>query len=184
MRAAHAFVAGLKADALLADATRITAELFGSLGATGHGHGSDKAVLLGLTGDDPETVDIDSIPERVEQIKSTKRLSVLGAHDVVFNVDDDLVMHRRKSLPFHPNGMTFSAYSESGAVISKKTYYSVGGGFVVDERATGADRIKVDETRVAYPFTTGARAARAHESHRAADLRDHAGEREVLAQRD
>jgi L-serine dehydratase len=154
MRAAHTFVAGLKADALLADASRITAELFGSLGATGHGHGSDKAVLLGLTGDDPETVDIDSIPERVDKIKSTKRLSVLGTHEVVFNVDDDLVMHRRKSLPFHPNGMTFSAYSDSGGVISKKTYYSVGGGFVVDERATGADRIKVDETRVAYPFTT------------------------------
>jgi L-serine dehydratase len=156
MRAAHAFASGLKADGLLADATRITAELFGSLGATGHGHGSDKAVLLGLAGEDPETVDIESIPERIGQIRKTSKLAVLGSHELDFKVDDDLVMHRRKSLPFHPNGMTFSAYSQSGAVISKKTYYSVGGGFVVDEHATGADRIKLDQTEVAYPFTTGA----------------------------
>jgi L-serine dehydratase len=155
MRAAHAFVAGLKAEALLAEATRITAELFGSLGATGHGHGSDKAVLLGLAGEDPETVDTDSVLERVDAIKTAKRLPVLGTHDLDFDVDTDLVMHRRQALPFHPNGMTFAAYSESGAVISKKTYYSVGGGFVVDETATGADRIKVDDTAVAYPFRTG-----------------------------
>jgi L-serine dehydratase len=156
MRASYSFVAGLKADALLADATRITAELFGSLGATGHGHGSDKAVLLGLSGEDPETVDTDSVVDRVDAIKSAHRLAVLGTHELDFDVTSDLIMHRRQSLPFHPNGMTFSAYTETGAVISKRTYYSVGGGFVVDETATGADRIKLDETKVAYPFTTGA----------------------------
>lgn len=156
MRAAHSFVTSLKAEGLLADASRLTAELFGSLGATGHGHGSDKAVLLGLSGEDPETVDIGTIAERVSQIKSGGRLVVLGVHELDFNVDTDLVMHRRKSLPFHPNGMIFTACSSSGTVISKKTYYSVGGGFVVDEHATGADRIKPDSTPVSYPFTTSA----------------------------
>ncbi len=156
MRAAHAFVAGLKADGLLADTVRITAELFGSLGATGHGHGSDKAVLLGLAGEDPETVDTGTVVDRVEAIATSGRLAVLGTHDLRFNVDADLVMHRRRSLPFHPNGMVFAAYAASGGVLSRRTYYSVGGGFVVDEAATGANRIKVDDTPVAYPFTTSA----------------------------
>ena len=156
MRAAHTFAAGLKADGLLANTTRVYAELFGSLGATGHGHGSDRAVLLGLSGDDPETVDTDSIPQRVDAIKARGRLALLGSHDIDFDVDTDLVLHRRRTLPFHPNGMTFTAYGPDDAVLRERTYYSVGGGFVVDEKATGADRIKVDETPVAYPFRTGA----------------------------
>jgi L-serine dehydratase len=156
MRAAHTFAAGLKADGLLANTTRVHAELFGSLGATGHGHGSDRAVLLGLSGDDPETVDTDSIQQRVAGIKACGRLALLGSHDIDFDVDADLVLHRRRTLPFHPNGMTFTAYGPDGAVLRERTYYSVGGGFVVDEQATGADRIKVDETPVAYPFRTAA----------------------------
>ena len=156
MRAAHTFAAGLKADGLLANTTRVYAELFGSLGATGHGHGSDRAVLLGLSGDDPETVDTDSIQQRVAAIKARGRLALLGSHDIDFDVDADLVLHRRRTLPFHPNGMTFTAYGPDGAVLRERTYYSVGGGFVVDEKATGADRIKVDETPVAYPFRTAA----------------------------
>jgi L-serine dehydratase len=156
MRAAHTFVTGLKADGLLANTKRVYAELFGSLGATGHGHGSDRAVMLGLAGDDPETVDTDSIRARVDAIKSGGRLALLGSHEIDFNVDEDLVLHRRRTLPFHPNGMTFTAYGPDGVVLKERTYYSVGGGFVVDETATGADRIKVDETPVAYPFRTGA----------------------------
>jgi L-serine dehydratase len=150
MRAAHTFVAGLKADALLADTTKIVAELYGSLGATGHGHGSDKAVLLGLAGEDPETVDTATINSRVEAIKSAGRIAVLGSHDVEF----DLVLHRRRSLPFHPNGMIFTAVNGE-KTIRERTFYSVGGGFVVDETATGADRIKVDDTPVEFPFRTG-----------------------------
>jgi L-serine dehydratase len=156
MRAAHTFVTGLKADGLLANTKRVYAELFGSLGATGHGHGSDRAVILGLVGDDPETVDTDSIRGRVDAIKSGGRLALLGSHEIDFNADNDLVLHRRRTLPFHPNGMTFTAYGSDGAVLKERTFYSVGGGFVVDETATGADRIKVDETPVAYPFRTGA----------------------------
>ncbi|MEE6261420.1 L-serine ammonia-lyase [Plantactinospora sonchi] len=156
MRAARTFAAGLKADGLLALTHRIHAELFGSLGATGHGHGSDRAVLLGLAGEAPETVDPDGVAATVAGVRAERRLNVLGAHVVDFDVDRDLVLHRRRSLPFHPNGMTFTAYDVAGEPLRARTYYSVGGGFVVDESATGADRIKPDTTRVRYPFTTGA----------------------------
>jgi L-serine dehydratase len=155
MRAARTFVTGLADDGLLDATTGVRAELFGSLGATGHGHGSDKAVLLGLAGEDPETVDTDTVIERVEHIRATARLALLGRREIDFDAGEDLVLHRRKSLPFHPNGMRFQAFGAAGE-LRARTYYSVGGGFVVDEEATGADRIKVDDTPVAYPFRTGA----------------------------
>ncbi|MEU9824709.1 L-serine ammonia-lyase [Micromonospora chersina] len=156
MRAARTFVAGLKADGQLADVTRVQAELFGSLGATGHGHGSDRAVLLGLEGESPETVDTDSVGPRVERIRAQRRLSLLGSQEIDFDPDRDLVLHRRRSLPYHPNGMTFAAFDAAGEQVLARTYYSVGGGFVVDEAAAGADRIKPDSTRVRHPFLTGA----------------------------
>ena len=156
MRAARTFAAGLKADGLLAGTVRVQAELFGSLGATGHGHGSDRAVLLGLAGEAPETVDTDTVDARITRIRAERRLSLLDAHEIDFAPDRDLVLHRRRSLPYHPNGMTFGAYDDRGAELRVRTYYSVGGGFVVDEAAAGADRIKPDATRVRHPFLTGA----------------------------
>ncbi|MBM0277852.1 L-serine ammonia-lyase [Micromonospora tarensis] len=156
MRAARTFVAGLKADGLLSDVARVQAELFGSLGATGHGHGSGPAVLLGLAGESPETVDTDTVGPRVERIRAERRISILDAHEIDFDPDRDLTLHRRRSLPYHPNGMTFVAYDAAGAELRSRSYYSVGGGFVVDEAAAGADRIKPDSTRVRYPFLTGA----------------------------
>ncbi|KOX05520.1 MULTISPECIES: L-serine ammonia-lyase [Micromonospora] len=156
MRAARTFVSGLKADGLLTDTARVQAELFGSLGATGHGHGSGQAVLLGLAGEAPETVDTNSVGSRVERIRAEQRISLLDAHEVDFDPDRDLTLHRRRSLPYHPNGMTFAAYDGAGVELRSRTYYSVGGGFVVDEAAAGADRIKPDGTRVRYPFLTGA----------------------------
>ncbi|NJP31136.1 L-serine ammonia-lyase [Micromonospora thermarum] len=156
MRAARTFVTGLKADGLLADTVRIRAELFGSLGATGHGHGSDRAVLLGLAGEAPETVDTDSVEPRVARIHAERRIALLDAHEIDFDPDRDLVLHRRRALPYHPNGMTFAAYDGTGAELRARTYYSVGGGFVVDEAAAGADRIKPDSTAVRHPFSTGA----------------------------
>ncbi|MFI6232475.1 L-serine ammonia-lyase [Micromonospora sp. NPDC050784] len=156
MRAARTFVGGLKADGLLADTARVQAELFGSLGATGHGHGSGPAVLLGLAGESPETVDTDTVGPRVERIRTERRINILDAHEIDFDPDRDLTLHRRRSLPYHPNGMTFVAYDGAGAELRSRTYYSVGGGFVVDEAAAGADRIKTDSTVVRYPFLTGA----------------------------
>ncbi|HEX4472434.1 MAG TPA: L-serine ammonia-lyase [Nocardioides sp.] len=155
MRAAKRFVDGLAESGRLGDVRRVRAELFGSLGATGHGHGSPKAVVLGLEGEDPATTDTDRAQRRLDEIRAAGTLLLAGTTPVPFAVDDDLVMHRRRSLPAHPNGMTFAAYDGSGAEIVLRTYYSVGGGFVVDEEATGADRVVIDETPLRYPFTTG-----------------------------
>jgi L-serine dehydratase len=156
MRAAKTFADGLIDDGELERVARVKAQLFGSLGATGHGHGSDKAVLLGLEGEAPESVDTETADERVAGIREARTVRVGGVRDIPFAPDKDLVMHRRKSLPTHPNGMTFSAYDAAGEVVRERTYYSVGGGFVVDESATGADRVVQDDTPLPLHFTTGA----------------------------
>ena len=156
MRAAKLFVDGLADAGRLPDVARVQAELFGSLGATGHGHGSGKAVVLGLEGEDPATVDTDSSDERVATVRERRILLLAGKHQVPFDSDRDLVLHRRRSLPAHPNGMVFRALDGDGALLAERTYYSVGGGFVVDEAATGADRVVLDDTPLPFPFTTGA----------------------------
>ncbi|WP_371662724.1 L-serine ammonia-lyase [Streptomyces sp. NBC_00280] len=155
MRAARLFARRLRNEEILGAVVSVRAELYGSLGATGHGHGTPKAVLLGLEGASPRTVDVEGADERVEQIKESGRLRLLDDHEIGFSFDDDLVLHRRKTLPYHANGMTLWAYDASGAELLSKTYYSVGGGFVVDEDAVGADRIKLDDTALKYPFRTG-----------------------------
>ena len=155
MRAACTFAEGLAADGLLAGVARLKVELFGSLGATGRGHGSDRAVLLGLLGERPETVDTATIGARVAQIRAAGQLRLLGSHPVAFS-GDDLVLHRRQSLPYHPNGMRFHAYATDGSALRERTFYSVGGGFVVDEQAAGADRIVEDTTALPYPFRSAA----------------------------
>jgi L-serine dehydratase len=155
MRAAKTFADRLTEAGLVDRVARLRAELFGSLGATGHGHGSPKAVVLGLEGEDPATTDTDLADLRLDRLREERTLNLAGTHQVPFDLDEDLVMHRRRSLPAHPNGMTFAAYDASGAALLEKTYYSVGGGFVVDEVATGADRVVLDDTPVRFPFTTG-----------------------------
>jgi L-serine dehydratase len=154
MRAANTFVQGLADDGLLNGVTRVRAELFGSLGATGHGHGSDRAIILGFLGERPETVDIAAAAARAVTVRESGRIDLLGKHEAAF-VADDLVLHRRQSLPYHPNGMRFFAFDASDATVREATFYSVGGGFVVDEDAAGADRIKADDTVQAYPFLSG-----------------------------
>ncbi|MFJ9022834.1 L-serine ammonia-lyase [Streptomyces sp. NPDC102259] len=155
MRAARMFARRLRSEGLLDSTASVRCELYGSLGATGHGHGTPKAVLLGLEGSSPRTVDVEGADDRVEQIKDSGRLRLLDSHEIPFSFDDDLVLHRRKTLPYHANGMTIWAHDAAGAELLSKTYYSVGGGFVVDEDAVGADRIKLDDTVLKYPFRTG-----------------------------
>ncbi|MFD7305186.1 MULTISPECIES: L-serine ammonia-lyase [Streptomyces] len=155
MRAARMFARRLRNEGVLDSVASVRTELYGSLGATGHGHGTPKAVLLGLEGDSPRTVDVESADERVERIKESGRIRLLGEREIAFSFDDDLVLHRRKTLPYHANGMTLWAYDADGTELLTKTYYSVGGGFVVDEDAVGADRIKLDDTVLKYPFRTG-----------------------------
>ncbi|MDF9815797.1 L-serine ammonia-lyase [Streptomyces sp. SPB162] len=155
MRAAGIFAHRLKNEGLLAHTASVRAELFGSLGATGHGHGTPKAVLLGLEGHSPRTVDVESVDDEVERIRTSGRLNLLGAHEIDFDASSQLILHRRRSLPYHANGMTLFAYDTDGAPLLEKTYYSVGGGFVVDEDAVGEDRIKLDDTVLRHPFRTG-----------------------------
>jgi L-serine dehydratase len=154
MRAAGRFVARLDSEGLFPRTTRVRSELFGSLGATGHGHGSYNAVLWGLEGEDPETVDIDTGPLRAAEIRRTGQLRLNGTHTVSFDPEDDLILYRRRSLPFHPNGMTFTAYCD-GKVLSERTYYSIGGGFVLDDDESGHPQLLPDPTPVPYPFRTG-----------------------------
>ncbi|MCP4878147.1 MAG: L-serine ammonia-lyase [Gammaproteobacteria bacterium] len=152
MRAAQQFVQGLKDDKLLGQVAKVKVDLYGSLGATGKGHGSDKAVMLGLEGELPETIDTGGADARLESIRSSKQLNLSGEHAINFNETRQLIMHRRESLPFHSNGMTFCAYDAQDNKLRKSTFYSVGGGFIVDETAAGTDRIVEDDTRLPYPF--------------------------------
>jgi L-serine dehydratase len=165
MRAALMFADGLRTHALLDRVHAIRIELFGSLGATGKGHGSDKAVLLGLEGEAPDTIDPAIIAERLATIRRDKAITVLGTRRIAFDEAVHLVFHRRKTLPFHPNGMTFTASGDAGEEIFSRTYYSVGGGFVVNDAGTGAERLKEDDTQLPHPFKSGADLLRLAKEH-------------------
>src|SRR4051812_48982866 len=156
MAAAHKFARGLHQDGLLEKTASVRVILYGSLGLTGKGHGSDKAVILGLEGDKPELVDVDTVDERLAAAREQGVIRLFGEREVPFVVGEHLEFERKESLPHHPNGMRFTAYDGAGVPVREKVYYSVGGGFVVDEDATGADRIKPDDTKVPHPFATGA----------------------------
>jgi L-serine dehydratase len=164
MRAAGMFVASLAADGVMDRVARIRVELFGSLGATGHGHGSVKAVVLGLTGAEPETVDPASAATLVDEVRETGRLWLpsgpegpieTAEREIAFDVDEDIVLHRRKRLPFHSNGMRFAAEDGQGHQICERFYYSVGGGFVLGEDEAGTLAIVPDPTPVPFGFRTG-----------------------------
>lgn len=156
MVAARRFAHSLKESGSLTSVTRCKVELYGSLGATGKGHGSDKAVLLGLEGEHPTTVEVDRIPDQLQAIRESKSVLLPGEHRIRFDEAKDLVMHKRRSLPFHPNAVLFSAFDVNGESVLQKTYYSVGGGFVLDDTAaTDEPVVKADDTEVPYPFTTG-----------------------------
>lgn len=155
MKAARLFALRLQRDGLLSHTAAIRTELFGSLGATGKGHGTDKAIILGLLGEEPETVDVSTVSTRVDAIRAAQQLHVLGVQPIRF-VEKQHILFRRSTLAYHPNGMTFAALNAESAFLDAATYYSVGGGFVVDETAIGADRIREDVTPLPYPFDTAA----------------------------
>ena len=159
MRAARMFALRLAHDGVLERTARVQVLLYGSLGATGKGHGSDKAVLLGLAGHEPDTVDVDAIPALLEAIRQDARLTLANGQAIAFDEKADLVFHRRETLPFHANGMRFVAFDAGGAELANRTYYSVGGGFVVsDEVAHDGSKQKViapDTTLLRHPFHSG-----------------------------
>jgi L-serine dehydratase len=158
MRAAYAFVARLADAGQLAPTATVRCWLHGSLGATGKGHASDVAVLLGLSGHEPDTIDIDSAPSLLAQIRSTQQLTLGGLHRIAFDEKNDLLF-MRAPLPFHANGMRFVALDAAGQELANRVYYSVGGGFILsDEVAADGSRHKIiapDATILPLPFTSG-----------------------------
>jgi L-serine dehydratase len=156
MRAAKSFADALAGARHHPAAARLRADLYGSLAATGRGHGTPKAIMLGLEGDDPATVDIDRVDERIAAITERRALTLPSGSVIAFEPGHDVVFHRKHALPGHPNGLSFTAYASDGSVIDQRTYYSVGGGFVVDAAPDGTMRLMPDDTSVRYPFTTGA----------------------------
>ena len=152
MIAARKFILSIEESKRLRDVTRIQSEMFGSLGATGKAHGTPKAIILGMEGEEPDQVDATLIPSRINKIQSEGKINLLGKHMINYDHKIDLKLYRRKSLPFHPNGMIFSACDQEGKELAKKTYYSVGGGFVVDESKESGSLIAEDNTKITYPY--------------------------------
>lgn len=149
MRAAKKFVESLGEKRLLFGTGRVQVELCGSLALTGRGHGTDRALILGLCGEDPETVDIATIDHHLSTIREMRALSLRGDHRIEFVEPRDLLLHKDQLLPGHTNGMRFRAFDETGVQLAEQTYYSVGGGFIVCE---GEDRQAQADRRVPYPF--------------------------------
>ncbi|MGO1540233.1 MAG: L-serine ammonia-lyase [Luteimonas sp.] len=156
MRAAARFVERwLVEPGRLADVARIRAEVFGSLALTGRGHGTDKALMMGLEGNMPNLIDPDIIPGTLERIRGQKRIRLHGSHEIAFEEKRDLLMNKRQKLPYHTNGMRFAAFDAEGNEIASRDYYSVGGGFVVNQDEAAEDRIVADTTTVPHPFSSG-----------------------------
>ena len=155
MRAARAFLARLQEAGRLTQLTQLRVELFGSLALTGRGHATDKALLLGLSGETPDGVDVESITDRLATIRGERQLALLGMHVIDFEEARDLLFQRRQSLPYHSNGLRFTAIGPDEAIIEQREYYSIGGGFVVDEDEAKTDRLAVGTTHLSHPFKSG-----------------------------
>mgnify|MGYP005989558573 CR=1 FL=1 len=159
MRAAYEFITELKQNNLLEKVTSVRTELYGSLGQTGVGHGSGKAVILGLLGDKPETIDPDTVAQKLARIDQTEKINLFGEQLAAFPNKGAIVFHRRKTLPAHSNGMTLFAYS-SDELIFEQTYYSIGGGFIVKaqefEKIKSSAIIEQELKPVPYEFSSGA----------------------------
>ncbi|MEF9995347.1 MAG: L-serine ammonia-lyase [Burkholderiaceae bacterium] len=169
MRAARLFGLRLVQAGLIDRTHRVQAELYGSLSATGKGHGTDKAILLGLVGEEPDRVDVDRVDVLLASIRRECRLNLLGSHPIGFDEKTDLLFYRRETLPFHANGMRFTALDAAGEELLAKVYYSVGGGFVVSEEVaadgSAQKRIAPDITVLPHPFRSGAELMAAARQH-------------------
>ena len=159
MRASLRFVQSLDAQGKLADIARVTVDLYGSLALTGHGHGTDRAILLGLMGEAPDTVDPAVIDAELAAVRDTGTLYLLDREAIPFNEAEHLIFHRNQmypnpETPTHPNGMRFSAFDSAGALLAQDVFYSIGGGFILSAAEFEAQQLaKATTTRsVPYPF--------------------------------
>ncbi|HCW21289.1 MULTISPECIES: L-serine ammonia-lyase [Achromobacter] len=154
MRAALLFAQGLERDGLMPRVGHVRAELYGSLGATGKGHGTDKGVLLGLMGEAPDTVDPAAIVGMVASVRASRQLPLLGRYPVPFIEKEHMVFYRREAMAEHPNGMKFHAFDANGESLRESRYLSVGGGFVVTAGASNSQVIAA-HNQLPYPFRSG-----------------------------
>jgi L-serine dehydratase len=159
MRAAALFARHLEKSEVIKQVARVETRLYGSLGATGKGHGTDTAVMLGLQGLMPDVIDADSIDSRIAQVRQAKQLPIAGHHPVPFLEKTDILFLRRETLPFHTNGLKLTAFNQAGEQVAEKSYFSVGGGFVVNEDDAAAamqgKKVVADPTVVPYPYGSG-----------------------------
>jgi L-serine dehydratase len=154
MRAAGMFALSLQKEGLLEQTAQVKAELYGSLGATGKGHGSDIGIMLGLMGQTPDTVDVDAVPGMIHRARAQETIDLLALRSIVFREKEHVLMYRREALAEHPNGMQFSAFDAGGALLRLTKYLSVGGGFVVTVGAKN-EQVLTAYQQVPYPFTSG-----------------------------
>lgn len=150
--AANRFLDTLENQGQLSSVNSIKVDLFGSLAMTGQGHATDTAVLLGLLGEKPDQVDPDQVPELIETIVKQQTLSLNGQHSIPFNITEHLQFHFGNSLALHPNGMTLTARDQAGIVLYQNNYYSVGGGFVLDESEASTARTETETSAITIPY--------------------------------
>src|SRR5579863_2642708 len=151
MRAAAAFAFALRGSSQLPGVARVEANLYGSLALTGHGHGTDRAILLGLSGESPDQIAPETIEPKLAAIRSSKSVALAATHIISFDEKYDLLFHKDQTLQFHSNGVRFRAFDSTGAVLSDQTYFSIGGGFIVREGENSSANAKAP---VKYPFTS------------------------------
>jgi L-serine dehydratase len=157
MRAARRFAAALDDAGVLGKTARVKVTLYGSLALTGMGHGTDKAVLLGLSGERPSTVDPDAVDGIIAAIRADRRLALAGSHAIPFDAADDLALEGGTVLEAHPNALKLEAFDAAGAALRDAVFYSVGGGFIVEEGAAAVDAVtRADNIRLKYPFGSAA----------------------------
>lgn len=154
MKAAYSFAQELEQQSHINPCAQISVELFGSLAYTGKGHGTHDAILMGLEGNLPDTIDPKSIQPRIQQIYDDKVLSLNGTKPITFISDDFFIMQYKAQLPAHTNGMRFTATSDDQQVLLSTCYYSIGGGFIVDDQQTPTQNLQ-ENLKQPYPFTTG-----------------------------
>lgn len=153
MRAARQFI--VEQESHLSAINSVKIDLYGSLALTGKGHATDIAVMAGLEGEAPAEIDPDQLQEGINEIRKTKFISLLKKKKIAFDEEKDLLFHKTKQLPYHPNGMRFTAYDASGKEIAQKVFYSIGGGFIIDHELVSQEEKIIQNThKLPYPFTT------------------------------
>ena len=151
MRAAYRFAEGLTHSGAIDRVAQLRVDLYGSLALTGKGHGTDRGILLGLMGQRPDTVCPETVESRIAEVTSHGELPLFGRRNILFHPADDLLFNVKETLSAHPNGMRFTAFGAEGTVVDRRTYYSIGGGFIREEgqAETGGDR-----STVPYPYAS------------------------------